>query len=100
MQSVRTARILAPASLVAAFTAVVLILTGSGTSPQASSAETARPATTRAAPKSHRHFWIVHTGQTLSEIASRTGVPAARIRALNPGKDLDTLQPGERVKVR
>jgi LysM repeat protein len=98
MRSGTAARILAPLSLLASFTAVVLIVTGSGQSPQTSSAQPA--AATAPAPKSDRHYWIVHTGHTLSEIATRTGVPAQRIRALNPGKDLETLHPGERIKVR
>jgi LysM repeat protein len=98
MRSGTAARVLAPLSLLATVTAVALIVTGSGTSPQASSAQPAPAVATT--PKSSHHYWIVHTGHTLSEIASRTGVPVQRIRALNPGKDLDTLHPGERVKVR
>jgi len=50
----------------------------------------------RGAPKSY----VVQSGDTLTSIAHRTGVPVARIRALNPGLDPQILIAGEQLKLR
>ena len=42
----------------------------------------------------------MRTGDTLTAIAVRTGVPIARLRELNPELDSDALQTGERIKLR
>jgi LysM repeat protein len=47
-------------------------------------------------PKSY----VVQSGDTLTSIAHRTGVPVARIVALNPGIDPQILVSGERLKLR
>jgi LysM repeat protein len=48
------------------------------------------------APKSY----VVQSGDTLTSIAHSTGVPVARIQALNPGIDPQILVSGERLKLR
>ena len=43
--------------------------------------------------------YIVKSGDTLSSIAIKTGVSLARIQALNPKLDSQSLQTGQRVKL-
>jgi LysM repeat protein len=47
-------------------------------------------------PKSYE----VQSGDTLTSIAHRTGVPVARILRLNPGVDPQILVSGEKLKLR
>ena len=44
--------------------------------------------------------YVVQSGDTLTSIAHHTGVPAARIRELNPGLDPQILISGEQLKLR
>ena len=47
-----------------------------------------------------RRTYIVRSGDTLSAISLETGVPVARIQQLNPGVDVQALQPGQRLTLR
>jgi LysM repeat protein len=42
---------------------------------------------------------VVKSGDTLSSISIKTGVSLARIQALNPKLDSQSLQTGQRVKL-
>lgn len=42
-------------------------------------------------------IYVVRSGDSLGRIAQRSGVPAPRVRALNPRVDFDRLQIGERL---
>src|SRR3954447_7366411 len=44
--------------------------------------------------------YVVKPGEGLLAIAGKTRVPMARLRALNPNKDLDKLTPGMRLRLR
>jgi len=44
--------------------------------------------------------YVVQSGDTLTSIAHRTGVPVARILRLNPGVDPQILISGEKLKLR
>jgi LysM repeat protein len=46
-----------------------------------------------------RRSYTVKSGDTLSSIALKTGVSLARIQALNPKLDSNSLQTGQRVKL-
>lgn len=50
-------------------------------------------------PKGPR-FWTVRTGQTLSLVAGRTGRSAVRLQELNPKLKPDSMQPGDRIRLR
>jgi len=53
--------------------------------------------------QANRHVpkaYVVQSGDTLTSIAHRTGVPVARIRELNPGLDPQILISGETLKLR
>jgi LysM repeat protein len=53
------------------------------------------PATVRRPPP----YWIVGPGDTLTEIAAKTGVSVAELQAFNPDVDPLALVPGERLKL-
>jgi LysM repeat protein len=58
-------------------------------------------ATPHAAANRHvPKVYVIQSGDTLTSIAHHTGVPAARIRALNPGLDPQILISGEQLKLR
>jgi LysM repeat protein len=96
------ARFLAPVALVAAVLAVYLVVhAGSSTSP-GPSITTVTTAAQRG-PRASRHTprtYVVRTGDTLSAIAVRTGVPLARLEQLNPSVDANTLHAGQKLKLR
>ncbi len=49
--------------------------------------------------RKRRRAYIVKSGDTLSSISIKTGVSLARIQALNPKLDSQSLQTGQRVKL-
>jgi LysM repeat protein len=99
--------------LVAVTIAVLLIRSGlgGGASPQTttrsgpvthpSTAKTPPPGTTR-----HGHtttageFYTVATGDTFGSISAKTGVPIAQIEQLNPGVSTNSLQVGQKLRVK
>lgn len=100
MESSRSAfRWLAPAALVAvALVALLILLSGggansSGTGPVA--AETAAKAE-RKGPK----VYVVKPGDTLSAIAMKSGTSVETLQELNPDVDVQSLQPGTRLRLR
>lgn len=50
--------------------------------------------------KDGKAAYVVQSGDTLTSIARRTGVPVRRIEALNPGVDPQILVSGEKLKLR
>lgn len=91
------ARYLAPVAL-AAFVAIALgivLASGGGSS----------TATTSTGPVAHGHrralarLWVVHTGDSLSRVASRTGVSVSRLEQLNPHLTPNTLRVGQRLRL-
>jgi LysM repeat protein len=55
-----------------------------------------------AQPRAHRlpAYWTVHPGDTLTEIARKTGLTVAELEALNPTVDPVGIFPGQRLKLR
>ncbi len=45
-------------------------------------------------------FWRVRRGQSFGSIAAKTGRTVSRLRQLNPKLKPETLQPGDRVRLR
>ena len=63
-------------------------------------ATTTKTTSGKAAKKSkRRRAYIVKSGDTLSAISIKTGVPLATIQRLNPKLDADTLHAGQRVRL-
>jgi LysM repeat protein len=103
-------RMLAPLSL-AAFAVVFLIVivtsldNGSPSSEPGRSASrpgrsrtTTEPGSKRLA--SQKRVYVVKPGDTLAQIATKTGVPVDQLLALNPTIDPQALVTGQRIKLR
>lgn len=93
------ARFLAPVALLAAVLATFLVArTARTVSPPASSPD--QPAKVRhAAAGGKSRTYIVKPGDTLSAIASKTGVPLSQIEAINDGVDATALHAGQKIKL-
>jgi LysM repeat protein len=103
-------RYLAPLALAAAVAATVVVVTS--TTRTSHHAAARPPAATATAtnkphkPRSHAsgaqsspRTYVVKSGDTLSAIASKTGVPLSTIESLNPGVNPSALQTGQRLKL-
>jgi LysM repeat protein len=98
------ARFLAPLALLAFVAALFMVVqssqtssNGSGTPNRATdSRPTATPSPERRGPRRYR----VKEGDTPSSIAEKTGVPLEDILRLNPDLDPQTIQPGQRIRLR
>jgi LysM repeat protein len=102
----RPSRWLAPLALLVCAIAVLLIVSGGGSSSkgqatQDRSVSTRKAPATKTAPKaaSSSRSYTVQPGDTLSGIAAKTGVTLARIEQLNPTLDSQALQTGQKVKL-
>lgn len=95
------ARYLAPIVLVAVIVATLLVVR-SGLSTKHDSA--AAPPTITLPASTHRatrkRFYVVRSGDTLSTISAKVGVPVATLEALNPSVGASSLQIGQRLKLR
>jgi LysM repeat protein len=100
-----SARWLAPLALVICAVAVYAVVrSGSGNDATIAPATTARPSTSSAhttakATSATKKTYTVQSGDTLSAIASKTGVALARIQALNPNVDTRALHAGQKIKL-
>jgi LysM repeat protein len=99
----KSARLLAPIALAAVAVGVYLIVhAGLPTHHQASS-QTATVLTTKRKTSrrvGHPKFYVVRAGDTLSAISVRTHVPIARLLGLNPLVSPNSLQTGQRLRLR
>jgi LysM repeat protein len=101
------ARWLAPVALVTCVVAVYAVVDrtllkednpGAGTT--TSQRATPKTTTTRTVgTKKRRRTYVVKTGDTLSAISIKTGVPLQTIEHLNPKLDADTLHAGQKVRL-
>lgn len=100
------ARYLAPVALVGAVVATVLVVSNgvhskSSKPPATSTVHTdGSHGTARARRVRHRAAYVVRSGDTLSAIALKTGVPVATLESLNPGINPAALQTGQHLKLR
>src|SRR5690348_5862937 len=46
-----------------------------------------------------RKIYVVRSGDTLSAISARTGIPIATLQVLNPGLDPNALQTGQHLRL-
>jgi len=103
-RSSASARVLAAVSLAVAFVVAIVVLGGSlggegsgGSGERRGGGEPTRgEQRQRPAPAAY----VVRSGDTLIAIARETGVPVARIEALNPEVDPQLLIAGEKLKLR
>lgn len=96
----KSGRYLAPVALVAVIVAVVLVVRSGTRHTTASVAHpVARLPVTRHTVQARR-FYVVRSGDTLSTISVKTGVPVVRIESLNPSVYPNALQTGQRLRLR
>ena len=96
------ARYLAPIALAAAAVGSFVIVN--------SGLQTDHPATSHRQPPRHApvthgkfaraKFYTVQVGDSLTAIAAKTGIPLATLEALNPTVSPDSLQTGQRLRLR
>jgi LysM repeat protein len=99
--------------LVAVTIAVLLIRSGlgggagsqtttrSGPVTHPSTAATPPPGTTRnGVTTTSQRFYTVVSGDTFGSISAKTGVPIAQIEQLNPGVSTNSLQVGQKLRVK
>lgn len=94
------ARILAPLALIGAVVGIAVVVALSQTGEKVAPNPLTRPAVHRTVHHKPRpHTVVVRAGDTLSAIATRTGVAVEAIQQLNPGVDPQALQTGQRLKL-
>lgn len=103
------ARFLAPIALLAFVFALYTIVENgrdnSTSNGAAAPSVTAAPTSHKSSKKSSskkktKKSYVVKSGDTLSGIAEKTGVDAAKLVQLNPHLDPSTLTPGQKIKLR
>ena len=96
----KRARYLAPLALIAVIVATLLVVR-SGVESKRDAA--ALPPTTTLSlvhhQPSHKRFYVVRAGDTLSTIAVKTGISVSTLEALNPQADPNALQTGQRLRL-
>jgi LysM repeat protein len=70
---------------------------GPVTGPATTLAQTTRRTTTRGAA---RQFYAVQSGDTFGSIASKEGISIEELQALNPGVSSNSLQVGQKLRVK
>jgi len=100
------ARFLAPLALAAAVAGTYLIVHQT-LHPSKHATATTQSTSLAAPPPTHTRrghrpgrFYVVRSGDTLSQISVRTGVSLGTIKALNPSLDPNALQVGHRIRLR
>lgn len=101
------ARLLAPLALAAVAVGIYLIVHSTVVKHHST---VSRSGTTVQTTRAHRHrshkprpkFYVVKSGDTLSSIAEKTGVPLSRLTTLNPSVSAPpySLQTGQRLRLR
>ena len=101
------ARLLAPLALVAFVIALLVVINSSGVDGGSSGTSSSSPAATKTASpakkkgaRKQRRTYVVKPGDTPSSIAEKVNVPLSQIQELNPELDDQTLNVGDRIKIR
>ena len=103
-------RMLAPASLVLFAVVLLIVIVSSlggdsggsdaGTSTSRSGESRSERTREERTQSASRRAYVVRSGDTLAEIAERTGVPVDRLVSLNPSVDPQGLVSGQRINLR
>jgi LysM repeat protein len=97
------ARFLALVALVAAIVAIVVVAKNTDLHSNSGSGSKGHQALThqqqQKKPRSKAKKYVVQSGDTLTSIARKTGIPVAEIQALNPEVDPQILIAGESLKL-
>jgi hypothetical protein len=96
-----TARMLAPFGLALAALVVAIVIAGSVGGPDGESADGGRgDRQERVKPRLTEDNYTVQPGDTLSGIATESGVDVDRLLQLNPDLDPQNLASGQQIKLR
>ena len=94
-------RYVAPIAIVIVIAAAVLIIQGElGSKHHARSHANDISGLVHRRNKKAATFYVVKSGDSLSSISVRTGVPVPTLESLNPGVDPAALQAGQRLRLR
>ncbi len=104
------ARYAAPAAFLLGVTIAVLLIRsglGGGVHPATTVKPVTHPATTSASTSTKRtstapgaRFYTVQTGDTFGSISASTGTSVSDLERLNPGVSSNTLQVGQKLRVK
>jgi LysM repeat protein len=99
--SKHTARVLAVLALAAVVVAVIVVVSSFQVDSKNSGNGRTHPAKIHKPPqRTKAKTYTVQSGDTLTAIAHKTGVPVAQLQALNPEVDPQILIAGEVLKLR
>jgi LysM repeat protein len=94
-------RYLAPIALAAVIVATVMVVRGEVSTTHHGVARhraSQLPVTHKVAAR--KTFYVIQSGDSLSAISVKTGIPVATLESLNPGVDPNALQTGQRLRLR
>jgi LysM repeat protein len=94
------ARIFAALALVAAVIVIVIVATTAMNGSDSNSHHRPQHHAKKKQPRTKEKTYTVETGDTLTAIAHKTGVPVAEILALNPEVDPQILIAGQTLKLK
>ena len=95
------ARYLAPLALAATIVGTYLIVhAGLTTKHSTTHAHVVRRKTASQRKYANTTFYVVQSGDSLTSISVKTGIPVATLEALNPTVDPNNLQNGQRLRLR
>ena len=95
-------RVFAVLALIAAVILVVVVVaTSGGGSGGGGNGDSHKPHISKVGRRAIRKgVWVVHAGDTLGAISLKTGIDEAKLQALNPNLDPQTLLEGQRIALR
>ena len=97
----KPARYLAPVALVVTVVGVYLIVQHNSTSHAAHTTAAQHAPRSSVKPKyAGQQFYVVQPGDILSKISQKTGVSVTTLEALNPNIAPNSLQVGQRIRLR
>ena len=95
------ARYLAPVALVVVITGTYIVVhAGLNDKPAKGHSHSARKPKPSQRRFASAKFYTVQGGDSLTSIASKTGIPISTLESLNPSADPNALQPGQRIRLR
>ena len=100
----KSARFVAPVALAAVAVATYVIVQSGLSTKQPTIAHSSATVSSGSGSGRHHHrpprYYVVKQGDTLSEISVRTGVTILELTDLNPGLNPNSLQTGQRLRLR
>lgn len=96
------ARLLAVLAIAAVVVAIVVIVSNANLNSKDSNShkKTATHAKKHKKPRTKAKTYTVKSGDTLTSISAKTGIPVSEIQALNPEVDPQILSAGETLKLK